>query len=566
MEMNTNPFRATGLLPFFLCPTLLFAEVFHVDDSNLSTQQNGSAQYPFRSIQSVIMTAPNDDTIKVAVGTYGGIDNMGRSYVIIGGFPGGTTADYNAGTGGDFLSSLPDPSLTVITGGPDSIGVNLTRFDFEPFHFGLTNLTVSNSMKGIVCDALVSWPHVENVTITGCIIENNGQPGVITPGGGIVVVGNGHRLLNNIIRDNHGGRGAGISGNTGLGDSLLVEGNLIENNTGYDDHCGGVYLGGYAEIRNNIISGNVLENSYGWGGGVLILGTAYMSGNVIKDNHAPSYGGAVFVDEGGVLYMSSELIYDNTTDIEGAAIAADYGDPGSSYVYLTNCTIANNHSPDGSGLGGNALFLDVSSFGTVANCICYGNGDDFQAAPGSDLTVTYTLSEEPVAGPGNFQAVPLFADAANGDYHLRSTAGRYDPISENWVTDAVHSPAIDAGDPASAYANEPSPNGARINLGYDGNTAFASMSSGSTGIVPTAHEPVLRAWPNPVAEQLDIRSSAIALPMSWMLTDAAGRVERADVVRATTTTMDVRELPAGPHILHWTDANGQRGEQRIMKP
>jgi hypothetical protein len=69
---------------------------------------------------------------------------------------------------------------------------------------------------------------------------------------------------------------------------------------------------------------------------------------------------------------------------------------------------------------------------------------------------------------------PLFADAANGDYHLKSTEGRWN--GSTWVTDAVTSPCIDAGDPVSAYENEPAPNGGRINLGCYGNTAEASKS------------------------------------------------------------------------------------------
>src|SRR5205807_6312537 len=39
------------------------------------------------------------------------------------------------------------------------------------------------------------------------------------------------------------------------------------------------------------------------------------------------------------------------------------------------------------------------------------------------------------------------------------------------------SPTIDAGDPASYYLAEPSPNGSRVNLGSDGNTALATSST-----------------------------------------------------------------------------------------
>lgn len=80
---------------------------------------------------------------------------------------------------------------------------------------------------------------------------------------------------------------------------------------------------------------------------------------------------------------------------------------------------------------------------------------------------------------------PLFANAANGDYHLKSAAGRWNGSA--WVTDAVSSPAIDAGDPASAYAREPAPNGGRINLGCYGNTAEASKSG--TGAAPDTMPP-----------------------------------------------------------------------------
>jgi hypothetical protein len=77
---------------------------------------------------------------------------------------------------------------------------------------------------------------------------------------------------------------------------------------------------------------------------------------------------------------------------------------------------------------------------------------------------------------GNIAVNPFFAAPDAGDFHLRSQAGRYDPATATWIQDAVTSPCIDAGDPASAWGNEPQPNGGRINLGADGNTPFASKS------------------------------------------------------------------------------------------
>ena len=71
---------------------------------------------------------------------------------------------------------------------------------------------------------------------------------------------------------------------------------------------------------------------------------------------------------------------------------------------------------------------------------------------------------------------PFFADAANGDYHLKSQAGRWDPISQIWIQDDVTSQCIDAGDPTSPIGLEPSPNGNRINMGAYGGTTEASKS------------------------------------------------------------------------------------------
>ncbi len=539
VSTNMNPLRAQVVHTGVLC----------VDDDNRSSTQNGTSRYPYIDIQTAIANAADNDTLLVAAGSYGKIDNMGKPLSILGGYAGGTTASYNAGTGGDFSIRTMNPSLTIISGGVDSIGVILTRFSFDPFSFVFDNFTVKNSKKGIVFDVAVSWPLVDNVTLSNNIIENNGQPGVTTAGSGVLVAGNNHRVLNNIIRKNHGGRGPGLCGNFTPSDSLLVEGNLIENNTGYDDHASGVYLGGYVILRNNTISGNYLQNSYGWGGGVLILGIAHMSFNVIKNNFCPSYGGGVFVDDGGTAYLDHELIYNNRTSLYGAGIAVDNTATDSSHVYLTNCTIVNNHSPDT--LGGNAIYLDNISFGTLRNCVLAGNGDDFYINTTSALTVTYTLSQEGFTGQGNFTADPLFADTSKEDFHLKSKGGRYAPISRTWVIDGVHSPAIDAGDLTSVYSNEPAPNGNRIDLGCYGNTMYASKSFSVTGIqhkttdLPT-HFSLSQNYPNPFNPSTTISFGLASKSfVSLRVFNGLGR---------EVSTILSEELPAGSYSQNWNAA------------
>lgn len=63
-----------------------------------------------------------------------------------------------------------------------------------------------------------------------------------------------------------------------------------------------------------------------------------------------------------------------------------------------------------------------------------------------------------------------------GDYHLKSQAGRWNPMSQSWVIDDVTSLCIDAGDPNSPVGDEPVPNGGIINMGAYGGTAEASKS------------------------------------------------------------------------------------------
>jgi hypothetical protein len=71
---------------------------------------------------------------------------------------------------------------------------------------------------------------------------------------------------------------------------------------------------------------------------------------------------------------------------------------------------------------------------------------------------------------------PLFADANNDDYHLKSERGRYRATTDEWILDEDTSPCVDGGNPNVNPSNERMPNGGRINMGAYGNTAYASMT------------------------------------------------------------------------------------------
>lgn len=128
----------------------------------------------------------------------------------------------------------------------------------------------------------------------------------------------------------------------------------------------------------------------------------------------------------------------------------------------------------------------------IKNSIIAGNtttlelqGTNAQEDKGKNITYSClygTAKDDSLSdyGTGCIAKDPCFADAASGDFHLKSAAGRWNGAT--WVKDTVTSPCIDAGEASAAYANEPSPNGNRANMGAYGNTAEASKSTsgGST--------------------------------------------------------------------------------------
>jgi hypothetical protein len=129
---------------------------------------------------------------------------------------------------------------------------------------------------------------------------------------------------------------------------------------------------------------------------------------------------------------------------------------------IVNCTIV-----------GNSEIGISEGTPTAINSIIHSNG--VQIA-GSSAAVQYSNVQGGWTGEGNIDADPLFADPDNGDYHLKSQAGRWEPSSQAWLIDDVTSPCIDAGDPGTPIGLEPLPNGGIINMGAYGGTSKASKS------------------------------------------------------------------------------------------
>lgn len=487
--------------------TVIVADLF-VDDTNTTGNEDGSAQHPYASVQAAIDIAGSDEiTIAVAAGGYSETLLIQNTTIhLYGGFVGGTLADYSGGDGGNFTDRNPTANVSHLQGDRTDSVVTLIDAGAST----LDGFRITDGTRSLVPEFgdLGGGIYVTGgaPTISNNLIENNDSrppaPSDREPiGGGIFASDSDITILNNIIRNNTSGRGGGIAINGGI---VTIRGNTVQDNHGRGlingDHGGGIYIASpQAEISHNLIIGNEIgeDLDYGWGGGIIVYGdgsNALLSFNTITDNYAPSVGSGVFIDDGARATLDHELIYNNRcTDEQTAGGVGVYvdgnGDPIlSSQVTIIHSTIA-GHRCDTT-QGGNGLYVEVYSGVTIQNSIFWGNrrldggeivGDDFLVLDTAQITVTYTTSEEAVPGVGNLTTDPLFADAANYDYHLQSTAGRWDPNANSgsgaWVVDAKHSPAIDAADPATAFANEPSPNGSRANMGVYGNTAEASKSS-----------------------------------------------------------------------------------------
>ena len=262
---------------------------------------------------------------------------------------------------------------------------------------------------------------------------------------------NNAKIYNNkITSENQGGSGITIVKRYGV----VIDNIEINNNTISDIRNIGIWVYGYGSynyplssatgvrIHHNIIHGcGTRTNGVG---GIAIAGfhNTLIENNVIDGNfkdgivHAVyRYGSNVQPLGTGYTTIARNNIITNTK--------ADLQDPNTGYG------ISNNLSSHVFVLENNCVYNNnKGNYNDVFNAIDHS----------SDINVD-----------------PIFADAANYDYHLKSEYGRWNGTS--WVNDDVTSPCIDAGNPSYDYSAEPEENGDRINIGAYGNTAEASKSN-----------------------------------------------------------------------------------------
>jgi len=279
----------------------------------------------------------------------------------------------------------------------------------------------------------------------------------------------------------------GILRHTSKGAALYDEGfgrydgpAIIENFTIMNAVRDGIYL--YGGSTNTTIRNFYISDVGSSGDGALDINGAtdiLLENFTIKDTRDGVYG--IKIRRANIL--SYNVTLKNFIIDSPGSHGICYCPIGAATAKISNYTFKNFviYGAKGDGVHNlDVYFLNITN-SIIINCAGYGlNGTNISSRYNDIWNNTLGNYNGAPQGVGDISVDPLFADPANGDFHLKSGGGRWNGSA--WVHDFETSPCIDAGDPEDDYSNEPEPNGERINLGAYGNTPEASKS----GVIVTA--------------------------------------------------------------------------------
>ena len=450
---------------------------------NDAVADNAGVRYPFvaevdangfrvpevyATIQAAIDDAWDGDTIWVADGTYRGtgnieIDLQGKAITV---------------------RSENGPENCIID--CQELGCGFYVQSGEDERTVIQGFTIRNGYSdfggGMLCAA--SSPTIDN-----CIFVDNHATRY---GGGLCNWYNSSPTVTNCRFESNwcsdsDGRGGGMANRRSC--SPLVQNCTFIDNTA--PHYGGG-MDNYDESHARVLDCHFENNTTDYGGAVSNADSCQAGFKRCSFvANSGENGGAIYNSNGSDVTIEQCIFTGNVAGIFGGAIRIY-----ESLTAVTNCTVFGNHA------GGTCGGVDGGRRSTVllVNSIIWGNtdgnadeGDAFvesaQITRENGSTATDYCCIEGWSGgstdAGTFARAPLFADAANGDFHLLSAGGRWDDGLGLWVYDAVTSPCIDAGNPGWSLGDElvvspddpdVSLDNPRVNLGAYGRTAQASIA------------------------------------------------------------------------------------------
>ena len=395
---------------------------------------------------------------------------------------------YNLQYGAGMYGTSGSPTLINCTfsGNLSKSGSGMYNYENNPT---LTNCTFIGNAAAASGGGMFNY--TSNPIMTNCNVSDNWAK----KGGGIYNHDESSPTLTNCTFNENrvGDIGYGYGGGM-----YNASSDPVLNKCTFSDNWAKSYGGGLYNSASNPILNNCtfIRNSAGIGGGMVnvggnptftnctFIGNSGNSGGAIENHISDpilskcNFSGNVAMYGGGVYNSNSNptvincSFSGNLAEVAGGGIYNSHNNN----TTIINSTFFGNFAIDGDALGCNSKETRNPSNVAISNCIFRNSGNEIWNNDNSIITVNYSNIRGGWPGEGNIDIEPLFVNSDEGDYRLKSQAGRWDPNSQSWIRDDVMSPCIDAGNPNMPVAAEPEPNGGIINMGAYGGTAEAGMS------------------------------------------------------------------------------------------
>jgi len=394
-------------------------------------------------------------------------------------------------------------------------------------------------------------------------------------GGAIYLEGSSPTIRNCFITGNsaywYGGAIYCISSNPQIKE-CVISNNFSENNSGGAISC-------YANSSPSIIDCTITGNSAGRsGGGINIHSSSPQIFNCSITGNSATNGGGIACFKGSPVISRCKIIDNSATfsaggincsffssvSIDNCIITGNIAQSGGGIrvwqgsADIIHCTVANNSAERGGGIDCGASRSTV----TMSHCILWNNiansGAQVMLRNSSEPS-HFAISYSDVQGgqanvsvePGwilnwdksNIDADPCFINLAVSNYHL-----------------AVHSPCIDAGDPAygpepgeTDIDGEPRLMGVRVDMGADESTFITETPV--IGFAPARFNlSSYKGGPNPEPQILFIRNTGISM-LDWKVTADClwlepnpTNGESTDEIGEVTLSIDISGLEPGLYI------------------
>jgi len=434
-----------------------------------------------------------------------------------------------------------DTNATLTAEGTESDSIYFTTEDTATGWFGIRYYNADSSCRLSYC--ILEWGRATSypsdlggaiymggttLAIENCRLRYNRSYDGRGRGGAIAMQNSTVQLRNSQLTDNACSFG-GAAIYAEASHIYIHNSDILNNVTWYI--LGGELGGGITafDCPEILIEGCLIRNNYSgqMGGGLIAGSNIAISNNIISFNRSYDSGAGLFIG-GSFALIANNLIFENSGMDAGGLLGH------ASHLTLINNTIVLNHSR---GLVGG--FFSAHDTATVLrNNIIWGNtsywGHQIYAEQETIAVAEYNDIQGGWPGVGNIDADPLFADTANGDFHLTWTGYP--------ANDSSKSPCIDTGDPSSPL----DPDTTRADIGalfFDRRLmAIAEpqpLSEGSWR--PDIFS--LRNYPNPFNSSTVLR---YALPAPSPVT-----IDIYDILGRKLLTLADGIQPAGSHQLLW---------------